>query len=94
MSNFSCMDQMEQALFGRHSLPALTFLIENGRELEFEADGHTCFLSKYETAQAVSLWVDEEEQPFPSMAALLEQAKIGTADFAAVWDTARFITLF
>lgn len=94
MDRFSLMDQMEQALFDRHFLPALTFLTEQGRELEFEVGGHSCFLSRYESAGAVSLWVDGTEQAFSSMAELLAHAKIGTNDFADVWSSARFITLF
>lgn len=94
MVDFTKMDQMEQKLFEDHSLAALEYLIERGRELEFDVQEHSCFLSKYETAEYVSLWVDQEEQSFSSMTELFEKARIGNVSFAESWGTAELKTLF
>lgn len=94
MVDYTKMDQMEQELFEKHSLTALVYLIECGRELEFEVHGHTCFLSKYETSQNFSLWVDQKEQSFSSMAALLKRGQVHNAGFVSVWEKSKIITLF
>lgn len=92
--DYSKMDQMEQALFEKHDTEALTYLIEQGRELELAVDGHICFLSKYGTGAGFSLWVDRKEQSFCSMAELFAKSKIGSRDFLSVWEQSVLITLF
>ncbi len=94
MTDFTQMDRMERELSQHRSAAALQYLIECGRELEFEAGGRSCFLSRYETAKSVSLWVDGKEQSFSSMEELMENARIGDAAFAEAWSSSRLITLF
>ena len=55
-------DKMAKELFDNKSLKALSYLIEHGRELEFEYDKKICFLSKDNSSGFVSIWVEKKEQ--------------------------------
>ena len=87
-------DQAAQALWETHSLNALVYLIDHGRELEFTADGEAYFLSRSRAAEYVSLWHGGTEQSFDSMQALLEYAVINGRPFLSAWTEVHLQTLF
>ena len=94
MNEFSKSEYKEEDLLLRQSLVALKDLIEEGRELEFEVNGLSCFLSRHETSRRYSLWIGSSEQAFPSLEELFHSARIGETAFSECWPRARIITLF
>ena len=48
-------DEMVTALLEEKSLAALVYLIDHGRELEFDSCGNTYFISRDKAAKYVSL---------------------------------------
>ena len=78
-------DKMAKELFDNKSLKALSYLIEHGRELEFEYDKKICFLSKDNSSGFVSIWVEKKEQYFDSMEQLIEKAEINNVSFEEIW---------
>ena len=87
-------DPLEKELFIDHSFDALKTLVNDGRELEFRLGEHICFLSKYDTSKAFSLWVDEDELAFDSFEELLERAKIDGMSLLEAWPKAKIKTLY
>ena len=93
--NFMNMhDKMAKELFDNKSLNALSYLIENGRELEFEYDKKICFLSKDNSSGFVSIWVEKKEQYFDSMEQLIEKAEINKVSFEEIWEESELNILY
>lgn len=80
-------DAMVLALVDEKSLDALLWLVEHGREVEFTADGVSCFISHRQSY--VALWIGQEERRFPSTAVLIEDSTFLTA-----WERAQVETVF
>ena len=86
---------IEKEFFGTKSLAALIWLIDMGRELEFEFNGTIYFISRYADAKKyVSLWQDKSEQSFDSVSELIVNATIENHPFLFVWNEAKIQTLF
>ena len=94
MNDFTQYDRTEEDLFLRQSLDALRSIIEDGRELEFEVEGLSCFLSRHESTCSYSLWIGSSEQAFSSLEELFRKAQIGETSFRESWPKAKIITLF
>lgn len=87
-------ERIVRELLEQKSFAALIWLIEHGRELEFSVDGVPCFISRSDSDQHVSLWVDGNQQAFDSMEQLIENAVIGQNSFMTLWDNIQISTLF
>lgn len=87
-------DQAAKALYESKSPEALTFLIEQGRELEFSFRGKAYFLSLFHTEKHVSLWCGGNQQSFDSMAELLAQGVLDGIPFRTAWEEAQLDYLF
>lgn len=87
-------DQAAKALYESKSQEALTFLIEQGRELEFSFQDKVYFLSLFHAEKYVSLWCGDEEQSFDSMAELLAQGVLDGMPFRTAWQEVRLDYLF
>lgn len=87
-------DKMAKELFDNKSLKALSYLIEHGRELEFEYDNKICFISRDNSRGSVSIWVEKEEQYFDSMEELIEKTKINNFSFEEIWRTSELNILY
>ena len=94
MNNFILHDKYEKEFFEKKTISSLKYLIENGRELEFKINNHSCFISKYESKQKFSLWIENHEQSFYSFDNLAEQAKIDGILFSKLISEIEIITLF
>ena len=94
MNNFILHDKYEQDFFENRTISSLKYLIENGRELEFTINNHSCFISKYGSKQEFSLWIENKEQSFYSFDNLVEQAKIDGILFSKLISEIEIITLF
>ncbi len=90
----SMHDKMAKELFDNKSLKALSYLIEHGRELEFEYDKKICFLSKDNSSGFVSIWVEKKEQYFDSMEQLIEKAEINKVSFEEIWEESELNILY
>ena len=86
-------DLIVTELFQEKSLAALIFLIDCGRELEFEANGTKCFIS-CDSSKYVSLYVNKNEQSFDSVCEMIEHATIANMSLIAAWEQAKLETLF
>ena len=87
-------DLIVSELVNTHSLAALIYLIEQGRELEFTLNGEAYFISRDQSQRAVSLWGNGREQSFDRMEELLEKAVASDRPFLAAWAEAQIETLF
>lgn len=87
-------DEMEKALLEEKSLAALAYLLDIGREVEFEIAGITYFVSKDKAQKYVSLWKGNEEQSFDHMYDLMEHAVVEGKPFYFAWKDAEIQTLF
>lgn len=87
-------EKMVRELFDRKSVKALAYLIDSGRELEFEYNKKLCFISKDNSAGYVSVWEGKEEQAFASMEELIRQAKINNVPFEKAWQESELHWLF
>ena len=87
-------DIFVKELFDKHSMAALFYLIEAGRELEFEFKGESYFLSKDGSAKYCSLWKDDAEQAFVSVEEMLTNAAIADRYFYEVWNEIEISTLY
>lgn len=87
-------DIFETELFDKHSMAALFNLVESGREIEFDFNGESYFLSRDGSAKYCSLWKDKTEQAFESMEALFMDAVIGNRKFYEIWSEAEISTLY
>lgn len=73
-------------LFNKKSLAALIFLIDCGRELEFQLNGKKYFISCDASKKHVSLWENKNEQSFDSVLELIEKATIENICFYRAWE--------
>ena len=87
-------EQMVNELFDNKSLKALEYLIDQGREPEFEYNDITCFVSKDNSKRYVSVWVEKDEQAFDSIQDLIENMKIGNIPFEEIWKESELNVLF
>lgn len=87
-------DWIADELIAKKSLSALIWLIDQGRELEFRVGDTVGFISGSHSAGKVSLWVDQIEQSFGSMEALIEHSTIHERPFCQAWKDVRIETLF
>ena len=94
MEELKNYDEMVTALLEEKSLKALVYLIDNGRELEFDACGNTYFISKDKAAKYVSLWKAEQEQSFDHMYDLIEHGNVEGQPFFKVFKESEICTLF
>lgn len=85
-TNIDDHDHRTEELFSNHSLEALVWLIDAGRELEFTFHGAECFISRSGSAQYVSLWCRHSVQSFPNMESLLHDAVLDGVPFLDAWD--------
>lgn len=85
---------MVNALLEEKSLEALVYLIDHGRELEFNTFGNTYFISKDKAAKYVSLWKGQTEQSFDHMYDLIEHGRVEGEPFFAIWKESEIETLF
>ena len=86
-------DLIVAELFQKKSLAALIFLIDCGRELEFDVNENKCFIS-CDSSQYVSLYVNKNEQSFDSVCEMIENATIANMNFLAAWEQAKLELLF
>ena len=82
----SLHDRIVRELFDKKALSALIWLIDHGRELEFDWQGRPGFISRSGSAKTVSLWLDEQEQAFDSTEALAQDALLGGKPFYQIWE--------
>lgn len=87
-------DEMVTALLENKSLAALVYLIDAGRELEFNTYGNTYFISRDKAAKYVSLWKGQAEQSFDHMYDLIEHGRVEGEPFFTVWKESKIETLF
>lgn len=87
-------DNLTNELFQYHSLAALIYLINIGRELEFSYKDIKCFISKSGSTKTVSLWISEDEQAFDSIEALIENAVICNQVLIRIFHNTTLETLF
>ena len=87
-------DEMVTELYDKKSLHAFIYLIEHGRELEFEYNSKKCFVSQDNSKGYVSIWVDKEEQSFDNIEDLVRKAKIDGRLFKNVWKTIQLGILY
>lgn len=80
-------DAMIRALTQTKSLEALRFLVSHGREVEFRANGDSCFISRRQGL--VCLWQGEQQRQFDSVEALTRDTA-----FLSLWEQARVDTIF
>ena len=86
-------DLIVSELFEKKSLAALIFLIDWGRELEFDVNGNKCFIS-CDSSKYISLYVNKHEQSFDSVCEMIENAMIANMSFVAAWAQAKLEFLF
>lgn len=87
-------DLIENELFEKKSLAALIFLIDGGRELEFNVNGIKCFISCSNSEKYVSLYINKVEQSFDSVLQLIDDAMISDMKFFVAWEQAELECLF
>lgn len=87
-------ENITNELFQHHSLAALIYLINAGRELEFSYKGVKCFISKSGSNKTVSLWVSAVEQAYDSIEDLIENAVIGNLSLMHIFHATTLETLF
>ena len=81
-------DLIVNELFENKSLAALIFLVDNGRELEFNAGENKCFITRDNSKKYVSLYVNNNENSFDSVSELIENAMIADMQFFEAWKQA------
>ena len=79
-------DIFETELFYKHSMAALFYLIESGREMDFDYNRERYFISRDGLTKHCSLWKGKTEQAFESMEALSMNALIGDRKFYEIWS--------
>ena len=60
-------DKMVKELFENKSIKALKYLVECGRELEFNYNNKDGFISRDNSNSFVSVWIDKNEQSFDNI---------------------------
>lgn len=87
-------DNITNELFQHHSLAALIYLINAGRELEFSYNDVKCFISKSGSTRTVSLWISEDEQAYDNIEDLIENAVICNQPLVHIFYDTTLETLF
>ena len=87
-------DILVKELFDFHSMAAMIWLVDRGRELEFTYGNKKGFISKDKSAKHVSLWIEENEQAFASTEELIINAIINGETFISIWNEIQLETLF
>ena len=87
-------DLIVNELFENKSLSALIFLIDCGRELEFEVNEKEYFISCDSSKKHVSLWENKDEQSFDSVLELIKNATIENVCFLTAWQEAELKYLY
>lgn len=87
-------DLIANELLESKSLSALIFLIDHGRELEFEVNGKEYFISCDSSKKYVSLWENKNEQSFESVLELIKNATIENMCFLTAWEQAELKHLY
>ena len=87
-------DNITNELFQHHSLAALIYLINAGRELEFSYNDVKCFISKSGSTRTVSLWISEYEQAYDNIEDLIENAVICNQPLVHIFYDTTLETLF
>ncbi len=82
-------DLVEREFEEKKSLAAMIYLLEKGREIEFEFDGEVYFMSCDRAQKYVSLWKKQTEQSFDCVEDLIENALVGPATFLAAWESSK-----
>lgn len=82
------------ASYTHKSIAAFIYLIDNGRELEFEYENSSVFVSQDGSSKFCSIWVNEEEQAFDSVDVLFTDAVIQGKKLYEIWKEVRLGTLF
>lgn len=93
-TNVVLHDLIVTELLEQKSLAALIYLINSGRELEFNVNDKQYFISRDKAEKYVSIWDKINEQSFDSVAELIENAIIGDKPFLSVWKDVEIETLF
>lgn len=91
---FNAHDLIADELMHDHSLGALDYLIDHGRELEFQYQDELFSMSKHGSPKYVTLSHHEKGQDFVSMDELFEKATLLSQPFLEVWKECKIITLF
>ena len=73
---------------------ALFYLIEIGRELEFEFKDESYFLSKDGSSKYCSLWKDKAEYAFNSMEEMFIGAVVDDRYFCEIWSEIEILTFY
>ena len=94
MDAYDIHDRIAAELLKDKSLAALIWLIQRGRELEFQVEDRTFFLSPHNALKYVSLWEGQQEQSFDSVEELAKNAIVCGEPFLAAWEKASLTTLF
>ena len=87
-------DLIANELLESKALSALIFLIDHGRELEFEVNGKEYFISCDSSKKYVSLWENKNEQSFESVLELIKNATIENMCFLTAWEQAELKHLY
>lgn len=87
-------DRITDELMKEKSLAALVYLINGGRELEFEYNGNEYFMSRSKAEIYVSLWGEGKEQSFSRVEDLVENAIIDEKPLLSVWKDLTLTYLF
>lgn len=87
-------DIIADELLEKKSLAALIYLIDRGREVEFELNKNTYFISCSGSNKYVSLWNNQIEQSFDSISDLIEYSTIENQLFIYLWNEAEITSIF
>ena len=87
-------DVIVDELLEKKSLAALIYLIDSGREVEFELNKKTYFISSSGSNKYVSLWNNQIEQSFDSISDLIEYSTIENQLFIYLWNEAEITSIF
>ena len=87
-------EKMVKELYDNKSLNAFIYLLEHGRELEFEYNNKECFISRDNSKRFVSVWINKKEQAFNTIEDLIKKAKIDGVFFEDVWKVIKLGILY
>lgn len=87
-------DLVVKELLELHSIAAMIYLIDHGREIGIEYDNVKGFISKSRSSEYVSLWIGDIEQAFSSTEQLMDNAEIHGIPLKSVWKEIRISELW
>lgn len=87
-------DIIAYELLEKKSLSALIYLIDRGREVEFELNKKTYFISCSGSNKYVSLWNNQIQQILDSISDLMEYSTIENQSFISLWNKVEIISIF